>query len=299
MKSIYYIISFNYFILLLLGKLHPDDVAARIKAELENPVSDNDPYKNDPIISPILKSYQKRPLNAEAPESLLTQSWITPTDLWFKRNHHPIPNINPKEYVLTIKIPTLLTTSTLSNELPPQDATIHSYLNKNIQQKEYTIQDLQTKFKPYTVVASLQCGGNRRMGMNDEGVKIGNNATLGIAWSGSAISTAEFTGARLIDILLDSGLDLNSIELIMDEISRDIVTSTSSTTTTTTTTNNNANNNNKEKTVESVDEEQSKQLLLIKSLKSQYISQLHSQFLGYDDMEASVPLQKVRVRVKT
>ena len=129
--------------------------------------------------------YQKRPINAEPPESLLTQSWITPNDLWFKRNHHPIPAINEQDYSLTVNIPLAFAkpstksshASTSTSSLSTDD--IHDYLSNNITSKKYTLQDLKTKFPTHTLVVSIQCGGNRRMGMNEEGLKIGNNATLG------------------------------------------------------------------------------------------------------------------------
>jgi sulfite oxidase len=51
------------------------------------------------------------------------------------------------------------------------------------------------------VVATLQCGGNRRAEMNQVA------HTLGSPWSISAISTAEWAGVRLLDLLRDSGMD--------------------------------------------------------------------------------------------
>jgi hypothetical protein len=61
-------------------------------------------FSNDPKDRPkTLHIHQKEPFNAE-PEDLdeFIKHFITPTHLVYGRNHGPIPDINEKEYVLTV-----------------------------------------------------------------------------------------------------------------------------------------------------------------------------------------------------
>lgn len=66
--------------------------------------------------------------------------------------------------------------------------------------KVFTLSDLKGKFKEHTVTVTLQCAGNRRSGMKK---------TRGTQWRTGAISTAKWTGVRLRDVLLASGLKLD------------------------------------------------------------------------------------------
>lgn len=61
-----------------------------------------DPYANDPGRHPALKINSKKPFNAEPPTQLLTDSLITPNDIFFVRNHLPVPDIDEKTYELEI-----------------------------------------------------------------------------------------------------------------------------------------------------------------------------------------------------
>ena len=156
---------------LRIGRLHPDDIAA---AEKRDEGKSDDPYRMDPAIPPILHTHQQKPINAEPHGMMLTDSWVTPADVWFVRNHHPVPAIDPKEYKLVI-----------------------SGLPNNAKDVVLTLDDLKDtkKFKRHTIVSSLQCGGNRRGEMNRVSL------TAGTPWGISAISTAEWTGVRLRDVL--------------------------------------------------------------------------------------------------
>ena len=125
-----------------IGTLHPDDLVTEVKTD------ENDPYRTDPTASPILLFHSKKPINAEPPETLIQQSWITPNDLWFIRNHHPIPILSEDNYTLTVIIPAEYT------------------LTRQAVNKQYTLQELKNKFKLNNVISSIQCGGNRRHEMN-------------------------------------------------------------------------------------------------------------------------------------
>ena len=158
-----------------IGRLHEDDILRN--ESKNNELKKNDPYSSDPLISPLLNVHSAKPINAEAPGVLLTDNWITPDDTWFVRNHHPVPiNIDENNYKITLS----------GNGIK---API-----------ELTLNDLKTKYKPTKIVSTLQCGGNRRGEMNKFGV------TSGTAWDISAISTAEWTGVRLYDIMKSIGI---------------------------------------------------------------------------------------------
>ena len=103
---------------LRIGSLHPTDIAALEMAKEKKQESEGefDPYENDPALSPLLTYHMTTPINAEPPASLLTADWITPSELWFARNHHPVPALQGKDATqlqLTIEGPSL---SPSSNE---------------------------------------------------------------------------------------------------------------------------------------------------------------------------------------
>ena len=56
-------------------------------------------------------------------------------------------------------------------------------------------QELKSKFPKHTVMSTIQCAGSRRSEMNE--IK----KVKGLDWGAAAISTAEWSGARLIDVL--------------------------------------------------------------------------------------------------
>jgi Oxidoreductase molybdopterin binding domain len=58
-----------------------------------------------------------------------------------------------------------------------------------------SLEELKSKFPKHTVVTTLQCAGNRRGEMSR--VRHVN----GLSWGCGAISTAEWSGARLSDVL--------------------------------------------------------------------------------------------------
>ena len=102
-----------------------------------------DPYSNDPKRIPILSVRSKKPFNAEPPLKILADHFLTPNDIFFIRNHLPVPEIDLKDYVLEIQGLGL--------------------------KKAYklTLKDLKTKFPRYSINATLQCAGNRRSEMNN------------------------------------------------------------------------------------------------------------------------------------
>ena len=138
-----------------------------------------DPFVNDPIRDPRLITHTVKPRNAEPPTEELDRTFRTPNELFYVRHHMWVPVVEEakaKEHLLTI-------------ELPDGDT------------KQYTLEDLKTKFPTHRVTAVLQCSGNRRNDMTRHAGK-----TNGLQWGVGAISNAEWEGVRLSDILADAGL---------------------------------------------------------------------------------------------
>ncbi|XP_022538148.2 sulfite oxidase, mitochondrial [Astyanax mexicanus] len=141
------------------------------KQELSNPA---DPYSTDPPRHPALVINSSKPFNGEPPPALLTDNYITPSALFFKRNHLPVPQIDPDKYRLQIE------------GLPGGAVSL-------------SLEDLKTRFPKHTVTATLQCAGNRRSDMNK--VK----QVKGLNWGVAAISNATWSGASLRDVLCHYG----------------------------------------------------------------------------------------------
>ena len=53
-----------------------------------------DPYANEPERHPALLVRTQKPFNAETPGALLAGAALTPVDLFYVRNHLPVPHID-------------------------------------------------------------------------------------------------------------------------------------------------------------------------------------------------------------
>ncbi|XP_053147238.1 sulfite oxidase, mitochondrial isoform X2 [Hemicordylus capensis] len=148
-----------------VGELSPD--------EPPQP-SPGDPYAEDPPRHPALKVNTLKPFNAEPPSELIAENYLTPNQLFFKRNHLPVPIVDPTAYRLRVQ-------------------------SRNGRTLSLSLQDLKRDFPKHEVVATLQCAGNRRAEMN----ALQNTNRLG--WGIGAISTACWGGARLRDVLVRAG----------------------------------------------------------------------------------------------
>ncbi|XP_025101579.1 LOW QUALITY PROTEIN: sulfite oxidase-like [Pomacea canaliculata] len=142
--------------------------------------SKEDPYANDPPRSPLLIPSSKKPFNAEPPAELLVDNYLTPNDLFFVRNHLPVPNINPRSFTLEVQGP--------KKEL------------------KLSINDLKKQFKKKSVVSVVQCAGNRRSEMST------SKPVKGLNWGSAAIGNAEWSGVALNDILAQSEINLEKTD---------------------------------------------------------------------------------------
>ncbi|XP_046981102.1 sulfite oxidase-like [Schistocerca americana] len=134
----------------------------------------SDPYAYEPRRHPALKPSSQKPFNAETPLSLLVESFITPSHLFYVRNHLPVPDVDLSTYEL---------------EVEGLDA-------KGL---VLSLDELKTKFPKHTVTAAVQCAGNRRSEM----AKV--KAIRGLSWGQAAIGNAVWSGAKLADVLKAAG----------------------------------------------------------------------------------------------
>ncbi|KAI1324676.1 Oxidoreductase, molybdopterin-binding domain-containing protein [Xylariaceae sp. FL0255] len=162
-------------------------VVGRVDAkDLHNgrPLQDHieDPFVSDPDRDPRLRRITQKPCNAETPGDDLADSFLTPNETFYVRNHMWVPVINEDEanqHAITIELP---------------DGGV----------RVYSIGELKERFKQHSVTAVLQCSGNRRNDMTRHAQK-----TNGLQWTVGAISCAKWEGVRLRDVLADAGLNMS------------------------------------------------------------------------------------------
>lgn len=116
------------------------------------------------------------PFNAEPPAEVLAEREITALDVFFTRNHGSFPDISPGRWRLTV------------GGLVEKPLTL-------------TFDQLTGGFDVVPVVATLACAGNRRAELLAVRDIPGKEP-----WAHGAISTAEWRGARLADVLEAAGV---------------------------------------------------------------------------------------------
>lgn len=137
--------------------------------------------------------HTKAPVNAEPPAYLLREHYITPPLLFYIRNHGEIPEINAGTFRLQV------------NGLVERELAL-------------SIATLQNDFAKHTVMATLQCAGNRR----DQLIAVAPIPGE-VPWQSGAIGNEVWSGARLCDVLLAAGIkdDACFVEFIgADEVFR-------------------------------------------------------------------------------
>jgi sulfite oxidase len=166
---------------MIVGRLSPQDQAVVDERMEKLSRETEDPYAHEPKRSPSLIVHTDQPMNAETPAKYLTESYLTPTDIFYIRHHHPVPLILHKDlenFNLEIDVSSFVEGGKVSLTLD------------------------QIKALPKVEFdATLQCSGNRRGDMNKY------QRTSGTSWGQGAVSTASWGGARLLDVLKLAGLD--------------------------------------------------------------------------------------------
>ncbi|ELU36555.1 nitrate reductase [Rhizoctonia solani AG-1 IA] len=121
----------------------------------------------------LIRLTGKHPFNCEAKLSDLFAGFLTPTELFYVRNHGAVPRVD--------------------EELARNWSLRVHGLVKN--ECALTLDDLKRKFPVVTLPVTLVCAGNRRKEQNM--VLKG----LGFSWGAAGVSTALFTGVYLADVL--------------------------------------------------------------------------------------------------
>jgi sulfite oxidase len=120
--------------------------------------------------------HETDPYNAEPPPRALADRVLTPIDSFYSRNHGPIPLVDADAWTLTV------------------DGLVERPLS-------LALADLQKRFVVRSLVVTLQCAGNRRIGLIEVRDIPGE-----APWGPCATSTAEWTGVSLADVLADAGV---------------------------------------------------------------------------------------------
>mmetsp|Transcript_7532 Transcript_7532/g.10961 ORF Transcript_7532/g.10961 Transcript_7532/m.10961 type:complete len:506 (-) Transcript_7532:150-1667(-) len=160
-----------------IGNLSPEDAKKARDFEF------GDMFETDPIRDPNLLPCTMKPWNGEPRLDLLTKDYITPNELFYVRCHLAVPDIDPDDYILTIK-------------------------GKGIKTKKLTLNDIKTMFPKHEVVTTLQCAGNRREDMHGE-----RKLFLAPHWVVGAMSTAKWGGVKMRDVLKYCGMDVDKMAL--------------------------------------------------------------------------------------
>jgi DMSO/TMAO reductase YedYZ molybdopterin-dependent catalytic subunit len=124
---------------------------------------------------------EKVPENLEFPFATLN-SFITPNDKFFVRNHFPIPKVDQRTWRLKVS-------GAVKKELEL------SY-------------DALRKMKSKTVVATLECSGNGRAFLTPK--------AKGVPWQLGAVGNARWTGVPLSDVLEKAGVKRGAVEVILE-----------------------------------------------------------------------------------
>lgn len=163
------------------------------------------PFSGDPERSALLIMRSTNPCNAETPPPLL-DSFITPTDIFYVRNHFPVPNFEsltpsiskPSDVKDQVESAASQPANVLqSREMVQSDRVDHSIALASVNNTiHFTLDHLKSLPIPHiTVSATLQCAGNRRQEMTKSGT------VQGLLWTQGGIGTATFTGVKLHDLL--------------------------------------------------------------------------------------------------
>ena len=126
---------------------------------------------------PDLLVWAPEPFNAEPPVQLLRQSFVTPLDLFYVRNHGAVPEVDPASYRLSVR-------------------------GLVVRELELRLEDLKQRFRRITLGATLSCAGNRRSQLIEAAPIAGE-----LPWRDGAIGHGNWTGARLADVLAVAGLE--------------------------------------------------------------------------------------------
>jgi DMSO/TMAO reductase YedYZ molybdopterin-dependent catalytic subunit len=130
---------------------------------------------------PALIEREADPVNLEFPFASLN-SFLTPNDLFYVRNHFAQPKVDIKSWRLQVV----------------------GALKKPV---TLTFDDLQA-MKSSTLAVTLECAGNGRAFLDPK--------TKGVQWQLGAVSTAEWTGVPLAAVLERAGVKPEAVDVVLE-----------------------------------------------------------------------------------
>ena len=117
---------------------------------------------------------QREPFNAEPLPSRLIEQYLTPQSLLYVRSHGAIPHLGGNHAI--------------------------RFGGDGLRDAALTLAELKAGFPHRSIVAAMQCAGNRRADLQAVG------KTNGDPWDVGAIGNVEWTGVSLADVLRDLGI---------------------------------------------------------------------------------------------
>ena len=132
---------------LRIGNIHPDE-----EKEVHE---ETDYYGHEPKRHPALRVAVPKPFNAETPIQFIVENFYTPNDLFFVRNHLPVPKLDGNVRANVVEISGVGIKKPLSLSLT----------------------ELKRKFKVHSISSTMMCAGNRRSDMNE------SKPVKGIMWT--------------------------------------------------------------------------------------------------------------------
>lgn len=126
---------------------------------------------------PRFESLSEAPWNGEPPADLLVESAVTPTELFYVRNHAPVPAVDPASFRLEVA-------------------------GRVAEPLRLSLDELRSGFPAVDSVATLQCAGNRRDELIAERPIPGETP-----WGRTPLGNARWRGAPLSAVLRAAGVD--------------------------------------------------------------------------------------------
>ncbi len=136
---------------------------------------------------------EEQPFNAGSPPELILKNYVTPSDLFFVRNHAAVPEVDASVYRLTI------------DGMTRRPLTL-------------SLDELRGGFRKRTITATLQCAGNRRSELAALEAIPGE-----VAWGTEAISNGVWSGVALREVLERAGVEAAAQHVAftaLDEVER-------------------------------------------------------------------------------
>lgn len=141
-----------------------------------------DPWHTQPHPQPAtLVAIGSEPFVGETPLSAI-QTWVTPNNLYYARNHFPAPAVSPQDWSLVV------------------DGQVSHPL-------ELTLADIRA-FQRRTMAVTMECAGNNRVDLEPP--------AQGNQFQGGAVSTAIWSGVPLRDVLERAGAGSQAQEVLFE-----------------------------------------------------------------------------------